>query len=80
MIETLLLMDREPGCTCAGVYLNDLRRQEYALLWKPECPVHGTESEWYEKEGRAQIETTKAKSVESQRQAREAKARVRRQG
>ena len=77
MIGTLLLMDREPGCTCRGVYLNKGERREAALYWERECPVHGVASEWYEKEGRAQIQATNQRAIDLQRQAREARQRER---
>lgn len=35
-------------CTCANVYLNGSERREtVGKNWNPDCPEHGTESEWW---------------------------------
>jgi len=68
--ELIVLLGADP-CTCGrivvGMTVTDSRN------WHQNCPAHGVDSQWYEDLGRDHFEKTIARSVELQRQAREAR-------
>ena len=51
-------------------------RDSGARDWSPACPEHGLDSAWYQREGKAHLEASRDRSVELQRQAREARRRA----
>jgi len=65
-------------CTCGrivvGMTVTDARN------WNQNCPAHGVDSQWYEELGKERFEKTVARSVELQKQGREAREAARAEG
>jgi hypothetical protein len=70
---TLLAEYEDPmDCTCHPVGLNS--SEIVAYDWRPECPAHGTESEWYRTEGKAHLDASSDLAVRMQALARKARS------
>lgn len=61
-------------CTCGRVVLDG---EEVSRNWNPDCLEHGEGSKWWEEEGKRKLDEQRARAVEWQQRAIEARRKAR---